>query len=331
MFNIPIIVKKKGAINRLKNLLLGLTLVATSSASGYEFIKAKGDRNFRWKLDENGRRELKYYVDPKCPKEFEEVFIESARKWTDALDGKITFVSSKNAEKRDIYLTLEPPDSDDVAWVSSTPSEESDSKNIYIKSSKIKFNEKKEISDLILLKDIMTHELGHVLGLSDIEKTKLLNIQTPFDGRNDYPTMFQTIGRKYGIRATLHLDDIDGVRSLYELPEWQDRTLEDTIYIKRIRGRKYRFFVSSDNMDENLIWDFNGKNKKLLETGLETEIVLKRDNVHVHKRDKYGKRYEYLKVTLEYNGKLGEYEIPIQLLRKAKRETIFISPRNSEE
>ena len=352
----------RNRLSGLKKILFGTALAITSSltANAYDFISGTYDENSgwtkdengkgaKWKLNENGKRELKYKIDRNCSKEIEEIFLKSAKKWSDALDGRITFVPCKNSEKSEIFITTENLKSQTAARTYIVPSlEESLPNCYYLKSVKIILNSLKfpyipnnddrkpirrdndvsssnESQDLSALfkEDVITHELGHLLGLDDIYDPSKINY--PYNMQKDFPTMFFE-NRGFGIISTLHIDDVNGIRKRYELPEQPDRTLSDEIIVEQIKGKKYRLYVSSTEVDNHLVWNFKKRNSEAWKSGFETEITFGKD-VRIQRKKGDKKNRYCFEVQLQWNGRTATYEIPLRTLRKEKRNTFSISPR----
>ena len=310
------------AMNKLQRLLAaGLFSLVAPFTYGYEYMITQDGISLKQELID-GKKEIRYVIQAGLQPEIAEAFGRSAQRWSDALDGKITFRRTDfDASSNDLQIVSDNmTDTNDIAETISLATD------YYIYSSIIALNKKalpyenNKFSNVLItqksqtLDDVLTHEIGHVLGLGDLHNDK--NIVTPHDNTYDFPTMVNDITYNYpimagwrnpitGIRQTLHLDDIDGVRNLYGLPEWQDRSLNGMV-AERIGWRKYRLYYSGE-ADKNLLWKFKDGG---CDTGLQIEKRFRAKDVNKVKVN--GKTKKYFYVGAEWNGKIQELNIPLK-------------------
>lgn len=107
------------------------------------------------------------------------------------------------------------------------------------------------------VKSILLHEIGHCLGVGH-------NNNVP--NGIDLPTMF-TVQTVYPVMDTLHLEDINAVRTLYGLPERVPEPL--IIYVTKIRHRTFSLMVSDADGGVQFVADKKrGRFEKIVTTNL---------------------------------------------------------------
>lgn len=219
-------------MSMIKKGILALGL-ASASLFGYEFNLSNHGVPVKW-----NKPVLECKVDESLGQEYKDAFFECAGKWSAALDGKIKFIESTSG-KYDIYMTKGTTKNDN--W--EAQAEWGDDGNGNLRYCVVTLNCKKEFSRSMApgangtthLDSTVLHEIGHGLGMKDLNSENAGKITDPLIIYWDTPTMFNGYSAR-GSHSILHLDDIRGIRKLYGLPEPAAETL--FFDIERVANRK---------------------------------------------------------------------------------------------
>lgn len=202
---------------------------------------------------------VEYYWKTELPAEYAESFQRCADSWSLALDNTVVFV------RNDSIGTISLKKSKMQNGVLGQAIGHAPFCEVRI-TSDVAVSMQKDKSKNIYIDDIMTHEIGHVLGLRHT-KTEVKDLD--FESMNALQVGFQ------GMLATLHINDINEVRRAHGLDQKTITPLEVNIE----RPTRKTISLSASDADENVSWLIVDSKKEALLAGNPVIIPARKQRV----------------------------------------------------